>query len=76
MSTPVFIKVEVVEGDKFNTLYVTARDDSAESLKQLDLILHAIMSQQPKRGGQVMGKPQMKIDVLKADIVSEVKGEL
>lgn len=76
MSTPVFIKVEVVEGEKFNTLYITARDDSAESLKQLDLILHAVMSQQPKRGGQVMGKPQMKVDVLKADMVTDVKGEL
>lgn len=67
-----FIKVEVQENEGFNTLVITPRDNDDESRKQMDLIFHAIMSSQPKRGGAVPGTNSMKVDVKTEDLLKEL----
>ena len=67
-----FIKVEVLEKEGFNSLIFTPRDDTPETRKQMELIYHAVMTQQPKLGGMVMGSEVMKIDVKKEDLTDEI----
>lgn len=63
-----FIKIEVVENSGFNSVLITPKDDDEETRKQMELVYHAIMSQQPKMGGMVLGETYMKIDVKKEDL--------
>lgn len=71
-----FIKVEVQENEGFNTLILTPRDNDDETRKQMDLIFHAIMSAQPKRGGAVPGTSVMKVDVKTEDLLKELNVKL
>lgn len=71
-----FIKAEIQENKGFNTLVLSSRDDDAESLRQLDLIFHAVMSSQPKRGGAVPNATMYKVDVKTEDLVRELRVEL
>lgn len=71
-----FIKVEVQENKGFNTLVISSRDNDEESLKQLDLVFHAVMSSQPKRGAAVPGASMYKVDVKLEDLIRELKVDL
>lgn len=66
-----FIKIEVVQNEDYNTVILTPRDDDDETAAQMELLYHAIMTQQPKMGGMVLGANVMKIDVKKDDLQDE-----
>lgn len=67
-----FIKIEVEENEGYNSLIITPRDpEDRDTQKQMELLYHAIMTQQPKMGGMVLGNEFMKIDVKKEDLTDE-----
>lgn len=71
-----FIKAEIQENEGFNTLVLSSRDGDEESLRQLDLIFHAVMSSQPKRGGAVPNANMYKVDVKTGDLIRELDVKL
>lgn len=70
-----FIKVEIIEHpeNKYNSIIVTPKDSDPETLHQMDLILHAITTQTPKRGGYQIGSNVLKIDVLTENLISQIE---
>lgn len=70
-----FIKIEVQEHEEegYNSVIITPRDDDEDTRRQVDLILHAVMSSSLKRGGAVMGSSQIRIDVKTDDLKRDLR---